>query len=167
MFTGVLIYGTITFTVLTTLASIPQYLAIKHGKLSSNSELYPSDVAAAVMILSILFLADGFRRMNKVLLEGECICKKAIVALFLIYLGEALQCLSFNFVKGPYASTFVLDVLYFLANTTLATILYRISAEQSAAANSKETFDLLEEDDIALNNSELVYTTHKSSLFSS
>ena len=74
---------------------------------------------------------DGFRRINKVLTEGEVLSKKAIIAISLAYLAEALQFAVLIFLKPKPNNTqlfltpsYVIDCTFFIANATLATLLY-------------------------------------------
>ena len=74
---------------------------------------------------------DGFRRINKVLTEGEVLSKKAIIAISLAYLAEALQFVVLIILKPNPSSTqlfltpaYVIDFTVVIANATLATLLY-------------------------------------------
>ena len=74
---------------------------------------------------------DGFRRINKVLSEGEVLSKQAIIAISLAYLAEALQFAVLIFLKPKpdspqlvLAPSYVINCTFVIANATLATLLY-------------------------------------------
>lgn len=46
-------------------------------------------VTAAFLLISICFLVDGFRRMNQVVKDGACICKKSVITISVAYLSVA------------------------------------------------------------------------------
>ncbi|MFM7856555.1 MAG: hypothetical protein ACKO96_32690 [Flammeovirgaceae bacterium] len=83
-----------------------------------------------IILCSISFLMDAFRRINKVLTEGEVLSKYAIVAISLAYLAEVLYFIVYLISgKVNLASAYIVILTFVIANATLATLLYRLGVD--------------------------------------
>lgn len=78
-------------------------------------------VIAFTLLCSIGFLFDGFRRINKLIVEGECINKNHIIIISIAYIAEVIQSLSFIFRNNKIqpnvdlTKTIILDCSFFVA----------------------------------------------------
>jgi len=135
MFTLVLFGGGALYALLTILPIILETIALNKldlKKLKIAGKL--NGVIAIVLIfVSILFLADGFRRINQVVKEGQCINKKLVLTIFVGYFAEAID-LTMSFILGgikinvgSLVEILLLDISFVLSFSILATVLFELA----------------------------------------
>lgn len=154
-FSRILFGGAAAIVIFSLAALIPEFILFT--QIGINAAIPTIAVCVVTLFISIIFLIDGFRRMNKVLTEGECINRKLVILISLTYLLIAVYyvvviantSLTLNqFINQGY----YLVVVYVTATTTLATVVYKLGVDQ-AEITSQEQFEMLVEDDPVLNGS--------------
>ena len=94
MFTLILFGGGLLCALLSIVSLVLQIIAF--SKLDGTDinfagyHKFSSSVTAAFLLISICFLVDGFRRMNQVVKDGACICKKSVITISVAYLSFAV-----------------------------------------------------------------------------
>jgi hypothetical protein len=166
----ILFGGALIFSLLTLISLLPESLTLANTTLQTivstkggqfYSILFSIASECLVLVFAICFITDGFRRIKKSLKQGECVSNSAITVLLLVYFGFLAQCIGILVFclapAAPYLLThpltvpifyIIFDAIYAAGISTLATILFRLGADQAVALNSGEKFERIVEEEL-------------------
>ena len=174
LFSMILFGGALIFSLLTMISLLPESLTLANTTLQTIvstkggqfysilfSWWYIIASECLVLVFAICFITDGFRRIKKSLKQGECVSNSAITVLLLVYFGFLAQCIGILVFCLQPAAPFLLthpltvpifyiifDAIYAAGISTLATILFRLGADQAVALNSGEKFERIVEEEL-------------------
>ena len=120
---------------LTVITTIYEFVQLDNDPFINKMLVLPTVLVCVItLITAVIFLLDGFRRMVKVLNQDECINRRFIIVISFAYLVEALQFVALLSLKKPSFHTviswsYVIDILFAIGNSTLATVVFRLGVD--------------------------------------